>query len=218
MQVHSCSRVFITCSLHFVLFKVDSVKYTRTPHPDKIRQAMRRSQSAPHFLVIQDPTEPNVAIWQDENLQLEKYRAKALEKRLEAEKKARKEAEEKAQRLEKAQKEAEETAQRLEKAQEEAEKKALEAEKAKKEAEATTKMHHDLIEKVHEMRKEEERIMGEEMSRMAAQDSKTANLHPKSRPGPHTEARQLHDRPSIVTIDEQIQRQNMLPVNFAHED
>ena len=45
-----------------------------------------------------------------ENLQIEKYRAKALEKALEAEKKGRKEAEEKAQRLEKAQKEAEEKA------------------------------------------------------------------------------------------------------------
>ena len=43
---------------------------------------------------------------------------------------------------------------------------------------------------------------------------KTANIGPQSGPGPHTEARQLHNRPSIENIEEKVHRQKMLPVNF----
>ena len=47
---------------------------------------------------------------------------------------------------------------------------------------------------------------------------KTAHIGPESGPRPPTEALQLHIRPSIENIEEKIHRQNMLPVNIAHED
>ena len=56
----------------------------------------------------------------------------------------------------------------------------------------------------------------------------TANIGPKtathmpqdskSGPRPPTQARQLHDRPSIENIEETIHRQNMQTVNSIHED
>ena len=44
---------------------------------------------------------------------------------------------------------------------------------------------------------------------------KTAHVGPESNPRPPTQARQLHDQPSIENVEENIQRQQMLPVNFT---
>ena len=59
----------------------------------------------------------------------------------------------------------------------------------------------------------------------AQERPKITNHAPKNGPGPHaeaprvlrpsTQARQLHDRPWVENVKDQVQRQYMLPVNFT---